>query len=175
MIISALVLTLIYLAWNFRKYKGKIYAKILLKSGDSVRVEITDMFGEFTHNEFSYKINRAKIFLDHWIYPRKSLYYLEDKTKPIGFDDDNKPETGGNINPVQLNNILGTKFSSLFKVESEGFLSNVSISKRWIVVIGIVATIGILFLFYGGEIMELIGIGTKKVVERVPEQGGSIE
>lgn len=175
LVITSLVGVLIWLAYNFHKYKGKLYAKILQKSGNAQRVEITGEIGTFEYKDKSYMVERAKSYMDHWIFPRNTIYYFEDRSRPISMEEseeeDGEPEVvDKNIGPVELNNIMKTKFTDLFKTQSQGVFDGFSISKRWLVVIAIVVVIIVLLVIYGPELFGnfLGGGGPVKPVEPTP-------
>lgn len=164
-------IVLVWLAYNFQKYKSELYAVILKLNGNSKEIQIDDSSSdEFSDSDGNtYEIQRSKVFNISWLFPKKALYYIEGMTKPIGFDNekddeaDDKVDLGSPIYPPELNDIMKTKFVNLFATESESFFSGISISKKWIFIIGIILVLGSLFLFYGGEIMDLIGAGGKVV------------
>lgn len=160
-----------YLVYNFHKYKSKLYAIILKLNGNSKEIELDDPSSEsFDDGDGNtYDIVKSKVFNVSWLFPKKALYYIEGMTKPIGYeaekteDADDDIDLGSPIYPPELNDIMRTKFVNLFATESEGFLSGFSISKKWLFLIGIVVVLLFLFVFYGGEILDLIGAGSRVV------------
>lgn len=170
LIVTVLVGVLVWIAYNFQKYKGKLYAKILLYSGNTERVEITEKDGSFDVDKLdkSFSIEKGMAFLDHWLYPRKTIYYLQDRCKPIGYreNDDGDPvgKLGSNISPAELNDLFKVKFAELFANQSQSFLDSINISKKWLFVGGIVLIILVLLFGYGDRILELVGSGGGEVV-----------
>ncbi len=156
-IVVVLVSILVWIGINFQRYKAKLSAVVLKESGGTERVDITDKEGSFTTDNLdkSYQINKSCSYLDHWIYPRKTVYYKENMTNPIGSESDDSGNN--NIGPRRLNGILKTKFGGLFKTQSQGI--SIPISKRWAFVIAIVIIAFILIFFFWGDIMSLVGAG----------------
>jgi len=155
-ILLAFVGLLVWLAYNFHKYKGKLFAKILTGSGNIKKTEITGKIGKFSIDDCSYVIDRSNIYLDDWLIPKKTLFYKENESKPISCSD--SKETDKNINPVELNNLLRVSFSDLFKTQSEGIFSSLSISKRWVFLIIIAFAVFLILVLFGGQLADLIGI-----------------
>lgn len=156
-LVSIAVVLLVWLALNFKKYKGhKLEAKIIAP-GKAWRIDITDKMGFFSWDGKSYLIDYDAVVNDHWLWPRKTLYYFKDFVRPLKRTNAENREDmkieGGNIGPKMLNHIMGMTFTKLFKtVSDEGW--GLGISKKWLIILGVGIFIFIVIVLAVGEFGE---------------------
>jgi len=156
-ILTGIFGALVVLFFKFRKYEPKLYAEILLESGDTVRKEITDKEETFKHENEKYNIKQNAIYQDHDILPRRTIKYIQGITNPIRPEktSDGKRIEKGFVTPVELNYLLGIEFDKLLANEERNW--KIPISKKYLLLIGIAIVVVILLAVFLPNILEQIG------------------